>query len=91
MEWRPDGSLEHVSWVWHPTVDWSVTKEIYLRWWNEVNMDTDIHRSNLLLSWNFLSKSWAYLALNQSIGSSGDKVELKDRIFVAKVRWLFSI
>ena len=91
VEWRPDGSLEHVSWVWHPTVDWSVTKEIYLRWWNEVNMDTDIHRSNLLLSWNFLSKSWAYLALNQSIGSSGDKVELKDRIFVAKVRWLFSI
>jgi len=54
-------------------------------------MDTDIHRSNLLLSWNFLSKSWAYLALNQSIGSSGDKVELKHRIFVAKVRWLFSI
>lgn len=25
------------SWVWHPTVDWGVTKDVYLRWWNEVN------------------------------------------------------
>ena len=91
VEWRPDGSLEHVGWVWHPTVDWSVTKEIYLRWWNEVNMDTDIHRSNLLLSWNFLPKSWIYLAFNQSIDTSGGNIRFKYRILVTKVRWLFSI
>jgi len=91
VEFKPDRSLEHISWVWHPTLSWRLVRDLYLRWWNEVNTDIDLHRSNLLLSWNFLPKSWAYLALNQSMDSSGDKIELKDRIFVAKVRWLFSI
>jgi len=91
VEWKPDGSLEHISWVWGPTLDWSLAKDLYFRWWNEINTDTDIHRSNLLLSWNFLPKSWIYLAFNQSIDTSGGKVKFKDRIFVAKVRWLFSI
>ncbi|RKY65196.1 MAG: hypothetical protein DRQ02_10515, partial [Candidatus Latescibacterota bacterium] len=64
---------------------------LYLRLWNEPNFDTDIHRSNILLSWNFLPKSWVYFALNNTWDNSEGNMRLKDRVIVLKVRYLFAL
>jgi len=91
VEFKPDGSLEKISWILHPTVSWALTHNLYLRLWNEPNFDTDIHRSNILLSWNFLPKSWVYFALNNTWDNSEGNMRLKDRVIVLKVRYLFAL
>ena len=91
VEFKRDGSLEKISWILHPTVSWALTHNLYLRLWNEPNFDTDIHRSNILLSWNFLPKSWVYFALNNTWDNSEGNMRLKDRVIVLKVRYLFAL
>jgi len=44
-----------------------------------------------LFSWNFLPKSWAYLAYNETRDNTEGKMKLKTRIAVLKVRYLFLI
>ena len=91
VEFKPDRSLEHISWIWHPTLSWSITQNFYFRWWNEVNTDIDIHRANFLLSWNFLPKSWLYIVFNQYVDTTNGKISFTDRIMVAKLRYWFTL
>ncbi|MCK4416943.1 MAG: hypothetical protein KAV99_02095 [Candidatus Latescibacteria bacterium] len=88
-EFKPDGSIQKISWISHPTLGCALSKELYLRVWSEPNTDTHIHRLNLLFSWNFMPKSWVYVAFNESRDNTQENWRLKDRIIVAKVRYLF--
>jgi len=58
-----------------------------LRVWLEPNFATDLHRANV--SWNFLPKSWAYLAVNESRDNSEGRMKLKERVVAFKLRYLF--
>lgn len=87
-EFKPGGSVEKVNWISHPTLGWALSKDLYLRVWSEPNTDTQIHRLNLLFSWNFMPKSWVYLAFNESRDNTEKNWRLEDRIIVAKVRYL---
>ena len=89
VEFKPDGSVEKWNWISHPTVQWALRRDMYLRVWLEPNFATDLHRANVLLSWNFLPKSWAYLAVNESRDNSEGRMKLKERIVVFKLRYLF--
>jgi hypothetical protein len=87
-EYNRDRKLVASSWIFRPKVDVAVTRDILLRAYIEINTDTDIHDGNLLLSWNFRSKSWIYLAFNGSI-TGGSRIKWMERIGVFKVRYLF--
>jgi len=88
-EFKPDGSIKKISWISHPTLGWALSKYLYLRVWSEPNTDTHIHRLNLLFSWNFMPKSWMYLAFNESRDNTEGNWRIEDRIVVGKVRYLF--
>ncbi|RKY58227.1 MAG: hypothetical protein DRP95_06160, partial [Candidatus Latescibacterota bacterium] len=89
IEFKPDGSVEKANWISHLTVQWALRKDMHLRLWLEPNFATDVHRANILLSWNFLPKSWAYLAINESRDNAEGRMKLKERIVVLKLRYLF--
>lgn len=89
FEWKPDGGLEKVSWVLKPILQYAITKDTHLRIYAEPNTDTEIHQFNALLSYNFRPKSWFYLALNETRDNTGGKMSLRERIIVAKIRYLF--
>lgn len=89
LEWKPSGELEPASWVLRPIVEYAITKDLHFRTYVEPNTDNDIYQFNALLSYNFRPKSWLYIALNETRDNSEDKMELVDRIAVAKVRYLF--
>jgi len=89
LEWEPDGDLEELSWVLRPTLQYALSKDFHLRVYSEPNTDTHIHQFNVLLSYNFRPKSWFYLALNETRNNTEGKMSPKDRIIVAKLRYLF--
>lgn len=89
LEWKRDGKIEEISWVLRPILQYALNKDIHFRIYAEPNTDTDIHSLNTLLSWNFKPKSWFYLAFNETRDNSAGKMSLKDRIVVAKIRYLF--
>ncbi len=91
LEWNPDEELENVSWILRPILQYALTKDIHLRIYGEPNMDTHIHQFNTLFSYNFRPKSWVYLALNETRDNIEGKMSLKERIIVAKIRYLFSM
>jgi len=89
LEWKPDGEMEDVSWILRPILQYALTKDVHFRIYAEPNTDTHIHSFNSLLSWNFKPKSWFYLAFNETRDNTAGKMSLKDRIVVAKIRYLF--
>ena len=89
IEWKPDGAIEDVSWVLRPILQYALYRDIHLRIYAEPNMDTDVHQFNALLSYNFRPKSWFYLAFNETRDNKDGKMSPKDRIIVAKIRYLF--
>ena len=91
IEFNPGGSVEKLNWILHPQMQYTLRKDLFFRLWSEPNFAEDIHRLNLLFSWNFLPKSWAYLAYNETRDNTEGKMKLKTRIAVLKVRYLFLI
>jgi len=89
LEWKPNRGIEAVSWVLRPIIQYAITKDIHLRIYTEPNTDTHIHQFNALLSYNFRPKSWLYLAFNQAVDYTKDKMDMTNRIAVMKVRYLF--
>jgi len=55
----------------------------------EPNFATDIYRDSLLLSWNFLPRSWVYLSCNEPRDNIEGKMKVENRIAVFRVRYLF--
>jgi len=55
----------------------------------EPNFATDIYRDSLLLSWNFLPRSWVYLSCKESRDNIEGKMKVENRIAVFRVRYLF--
>jgi uncharacterized protein (DUF2164 family) len=89
VEWKPDGEIEEISWIWRPTLHYAITKDMRIRVYAEPNTDTHIHQFNALFSYNFRPKSWFYLAFNQTIDDAGAEMVFSDRIAVVKIRYLF--
>lgn len=89
VEWDTVGKVEAVGWILHPTFRYALTKDLHLRIYSELNLDTKIHYLNLLISYNFRPKSWIYLAFNESRDDSESKFKLFERIAVVKIKYLF--
>ncbi len=89
IELKSGGSVEKLNWILHPQMQYALRKDLFFRLWSEPNFATDIHRLNLLFSWNFMPKSWIYLAFNEFRNNTQGKMKLKDRIVVLKIRYLF--
>ena len=89
LEWEEDKSLEEKSYIMTSSLDYFFTKDLHLRLYAEPNTNTHIHYFSGLLSWNFKPKTWFYLAYNEERDNTEGNWALKDRIFVAKIRYLF--
>ena len=89
VEWDTDNKIEAVGWILHPTFSYALTKDLHLRVYSEINLDSKIHYLNLLVSWNFRPKSWVYLAFNESRDNTKSEFELSERIAVLKLKYLF--
>jgi len=83
-----------IGWILHPTFRYALTKDLHLRIYSELNLDSQIDSLpqiqylNLLLSWNFRPKSWIYLAFNESHDANLKGFPLIERIGVLKIRYL---
>ena len=89
IEWKEDRSIENISYIIRPSMDYFITKDLSLRFYAEPNTDTHIHYFSGLLSWNFRPKSWFYLAYNEERDNTEGNWGLRNRILVAKIRYLF--
>ncbi len=89
IEWKPDKTMEEKSWILRPSMEYFFTKDLSLRFYAEPNTDTHIHYFSGLLSWNFRPKSWFYLAYNEERDNTEGNWGLRNRILVAKIRYLF--
>ena len=89
IEWKEDRSIENISYIIRPSMDYFITKDLSLRFYAEPNTDTHIHYFSGLLSWNFRPKSWFYLAYNEERDNTKGNWGLRNRILVAKIRYLF--
>jgi len=89
IEWKEDKSIENISYIIRPSTDYFITKDLSLRFYAEPNTDTHIHYFSGLLSYNFAPKSWFYLGYNEERDNTEGNWGLRNRILVAKVRYLF--
>lgn len=89
IEYRPDNTIEKSSWILHPViVDFAIRKNLILRIYPEVNTDNNTNYVSGLLSYNFRPKSWIYLGWNELRDTSEFSMDLLNRIFVVKIKYL---
>ncbi len=72
--------------IWYIKIHHSLTRDFNIRIYAQPNFITDLHNINLLLSYNFLPKSWIYLALNEI--REKNSLDFKERAAVLKVKYL---
>ncbi len=74
IEWDPDNDVEAIWPIFRPSIDFAFNADMKLRIFDEIvtqTPGTDFgeleylwNRIGVLFSWNFLPKSWIYIALN---------------------------
>jgi len=74
IEWNPDNQVEAIWPIFRPSIDFAFNANINLRIFDEIvtqTPGTDFgeleylwNRIGVLFSWNFMPKSWIYVALN---------------------------
>jgi len=98
-ELDPQNRVVGVTTVARPRVDVRLSSKISFNLYNEVVLqtpetrwDSTQFRSNrigCLFSWNFLPKSWLYVALNDYRVDFGEGLTLASRVGAVKLRYLF--
>ncbi|MBE0434005.1 carbohydrate binding family 9 domain-containing protein [candidate division WOR-3 bacterium] len=98
MEWHPDGELHAITPVWTPRIEYQIMATMGLSTYSEFVFATEegrlstaeiySNRIGFLFSWNFLPKSWIYVAFNNLRRDSGNGLELAERIAAIKLKYL---
>lgn len=90
VEYQRAGRIDHVNWIFRPSVNYALTNDLYLRIYVQPNLETQIHDVNILVAWNFKPKSWVYFALNETRDNNLLDEQLVSRTVVLKAKYLFS-
>ena len=98
LEWDPEGTLYGITPVWTPRIEYQLTANMGLSTYSEFVFTTEegrlstaeiySNRIGFLFSWNFLPKSWLYVAFNNLRRDSGSGLELAERIGAVKLKYL---
>jgi len=84
VEWKPDRSLEELSWVHEFWYRWTISRDVHFKVYYTPNWATHQHKANLLLSYNISPKSWLYIALNEDLDNSNGHPVTRDRVITLK-------
>ncbi|UCG43316.1 MAG: carbohydrate binding family 9 domain-containing protein [candidate division WOR-3 bacterium] len=97
-ECSPDRDVIGVTSVARPKVDFRIDAKMSFNVYSEMVLvtpetrfgETDLvaNRIGFLFSWNFLPKSWLYVALNDYSVDTGEGCQLADRVAAVKLRYL---
>jgi hypothetical protein len=98
-ECSPERDLLGVTSVVRPKVDFRMDSRMSFNVYSELVLTTPetrfgetqlaANRLGFLFSWNFLPKSWLYVAFNDYRVDSGEGLEPADRVAAVKLRYLF--
>ena len=99
MEWDPLGQLHAITPIWTPRIEYQINADMDISIYSEFVFETEegrlstaevySNRIGLLFSWNFLPKSWLYVAFNNLRRNEGNGLQLAERIAALKVKYLF--
>ena len=98
-ECDPQGDVVAVTSVARPKVDFRINSRIAFNVYDEIVVQTPgtrvvetkpvTNRVGCLFSWNFLPKSWLFVAFNDYRVDSGEGLTLASRVGAVKLRYLF--
>jgi hypothetical protein len=98
IEWDTVGSIAGITPVFIPEIGYSINKDMKLRIFDEIvtsvpkqnfkEMVLSSNRIGLLLSWNFLPKSWFYFAINDNRERIDNRLRSQYFIGVIKAKYL---
>ena len=98
MEWDPDGELHAITPIWTPRIEYQINADMDISLYSEFVFETEDGRLNtaeiysnrigFLFSWNFLPKSWLYIAFNDLRRDDGEGLASVERIGAVKVKYL---
>ncbi len=98
-ECDPQSSVLGVTTVARPKIDYRINQKMSFNVYDEVVLSTPgtdfdktgpaTNRVGCLFSWNFLPKSWLYVAFNDYRADSGEGLKLAGRVGAVKLRYLF--
>ena len=100
-EFDTTGGVLGLSTALRPKIDYRINSRVSFNVYDEMVLstpetklgETDFlgNRVGFLFSWNFLPKSWLYVALNDFRFDSGSGLQLVDRVGAVKLRYLIYI
>ncbi len=98
FEWNPDGALAAITPIWEPRIELKIAHNIDVSLYSEFVIQTEegklstaeisSNRIGFLFAWNFMPKSWFYIAFNDYRENTGDGLELQQRIGAVKAKYL---
>jgi hypothetical protein len=98
-ECDPQGEVLGVTTVARPKIDYRINQKMSFNVYDEIVLSTPgthfektgpaTNRVGCLFSWNFLPKSWLYVAFNDYRVDSGKGLTLASRVGAVKLRYLF--
>jgi hypothetical protein len=98
-ECDPQGSVVAVTSVARPKIDFRINSRVAFNVYDELVFSTpDLrlaesrlvsNRVGFLFSWNFMPKSWFFLAFNDLGTDRGEGLQLSSRVGAVKLRYLF--
>ncbi len=96
IEFKPDRSLEDVTFIVTPRFTWNVTRDLQVSSYVEAvttRTSGEVGRVRIggLLKWRVAPKSWFYIALNdlESRDTTTQQFTSQERIALVKIRYLF--
>ena len=98
MEWDPFGELHAITPIWTPRIEYQINADMDISLYSEFVFLTEggdlgtaevySNRIGFLFSWNFMPKSWLYVAFNDLRRDEGEGLALVERIGAVKVKYL---
>jgi hypothetical protein len=98
IEYNPAGAIADITPIWTPRIEYKLRHNIDVSLYSEFVFETEegslssteifSNRIGFLFAWNFLPKSWFYVAFNDYRENTGDGLELQQRIGAVKVKYL---
>jgi len=93
IEWDPQKRLEDITSRFRPGIWWGITKQmklsIYVESVRTKNIGFFSHRIGISYAYNFLPKSWIYLAFNELKNRREEKFVSLERILAFKIKYLY--
>ena len=96
LEFRPDRSLEEITFIVTPRFTWNVTRDLQVSSYAEgvatyTTKEIGRVRIGALLKWRVAPKSWFYIALNdlETRPSQNQAFTSQERVALVKIRYLF--